>query len=1063
MSFANLFTRLSAVDEDVTSPGQTSITHRNESVDGQRGNARKRKTQGEQTGPDKKKRYRGQTKWTYNTASFEDDNHVQNTDNKPAGFGFTKEMIHNHSDKAGHNNMYHRGQNYKARNNRNVSKQLQKKRTEENKHQHQQKDKWRHTNRGGRHQTGATARKGGGDGQRRDGKQDVQVKRPRFMTDEFKDMNALLVDGRLLCRHFLWGRCIKGDDCQLEHIQGHNDLIKEACKFYIQGFCMKGESCVYMHKSFPCKFFHKKGKCSQGADCKFSHEPLNEITNRLLDEVLKRENDLYELRKKTEQESQGEPANTDGPEITDADQTPDIVIQPVRPTFYNSGEKNAEQEALLCPTEQPSDNNTADPPQASHSAHPHSPPSTNLNHKEPVCYSVEAVLGPQLFKPFPSFYTTPGSEESAPLSVAHTSSDCAADQSEAPYSVSFFKSVGNSTFGQIPAPPTAHNVSYTSKTDNKELTDPLVRRNEANKSQEKMFNSLSCFQVHTVRETCPDLTLACEDHDKRGGEMPASQKPALRSSHEVKPAFLDSPATEAEKSVSSKRKGDLKGGTHLPVDIITHSVKCKSEPRKGKSLTFTPKHPTQLKPHLSGLTSNSQSLLKLLCPSSGFSEFKGRAAVPAESVTSSAKTSGSGNCVSHHLAARQPTEIHQPSKQTQPGLKLDAQQHYFSETSIECSSKTAPCGDLSDGCNKTQKSQYYSLHPITDSLKPTPDFISACPQGFNQSSCPTLQPAHYRSKDKEVKTDKASAFHSLFAAPLSAAPHPCTQSQPDHSNQSADHTSQLSNSKQKASTLETPLPPRVKTNVKQTSHRPTSPKFSCSPQSKNDLSGPVNQPAKQQVNPVCSLVSNSLSETSSSPPPCDDSTDPSPALVHQQLPDVSSPKATANSVLKTLFLSLSPYQQDGEQQDSVQTGASSESEKKHKGSTGCVFVEQQQKSNKKKRRKKQLMTQSSHQQSTEKTVAHSRGRQPSFQTSLISVEAAVGSTLSSPATTEPQVRKSGTHNLPFKPAVQLMQRHNRQRLKHTLEEGKRENGKVAVTPLKDLFKSLDTSVFHLGH
>ncbi|TWW59788.1 hypothetical protein D4764_06G0013180 [Takifugu flavidus] len=109
----------------------------------------------------------------------------------------------------------------------------------------------------------------------------VRGKQARFMTQEFKEQNALMVDGRLLCRHFLWGRCIKargfcrrsdrsrchsdlwdgnagilkapvcswlqGDGCQLEHVQGHNDLIKELCKFYVQGFCSKGHDCPYMH------------------------------------------------------------------------------------------------------------------------------------------------------------------------------------------------------------------------------------------------------------------------------------------------------------------------------------------------------------------------------------------------------------------------------------------------------------------------------------------------------------------------------------------------------------------------------------------------------------------------------------------------------------------------------------------------------------------------------------------------------------------------------------------------------------------------------------------------
>ena len=31
----------------------------------------------------------------------------------------------------------------------------------------------------------------------------------RPMSQEFREQNALLVDGQLLCRHFIWGRCIK--------------------------------------------------------------------------------------------------------------------------------------------------------------------------------------------------------------------------------------------------------------------------------------------------------------------------------------------------------------------------------------------------------------------------------------------------------------------------------------------------------------------------------------------------------------------------------------------------------------------------------------------------------------------------------------------------------------------------------------------------------------------------------------------------------------------------------------------------------------------------------------
>lgn len=38
-------------------------------------------------------------------------------------------------------------------------------------------------------------------------------------------------------------------------------------------------------QSFPCKYFHRRAKCSQGADCRFSHEPLDDVTSQLLDEV----------------------------------------------------------------------------------------------------------------------------------------------------------------------------------------------------------------------------------------------------------------------------------------------------------------------------------------------------------------------------------------------------------------------------------------------------------------------------------------------------------------------------------------------------------------------------------------------------------------------------------------------------------------------------------------------------------------------------------------------------------------------------------------------------------
>ncbi|CAB1444894.1 unnamed protein product [Pleuronectes platessa] len=707
MAFANLFTGLS-MDQDVTHSGAGE---------------RKRRSQAELRGPDNKKQgYEAQSSWTYKPKPFKDDDSTEHSRT-----GFSKDLMHNHSDNSGHNNMHHKDQNAK----KNYKQQQQNNQMDGRKHQHHQKDRGGFSNGGGHYQTRFTSRKFGGQGKRQDAKQEFKVPTTRVMTQEFREQNALLVDGQLLCRHFIWGRCIKGDKCQLKHIQGSNDIIKEVCK---------------------------KGKCSHGVDCNFSHDPLNETTSRLLEEVLKQDKDLYELSKIEEQKSSGQPANTDETEITESKKTPDVLTQPLRPIFYNSGEPKTEKEALL---------------------------------------------------------------------------------------------------------------------------------------------------------------------------------------------------------------------------------------------------------------------------------------------------------------SKQPTETHEPSKQLQLILEPGTQQPNSSEATAECSSNIEHCGDSSFGRSKTFCSLFAS--PITDSQKLTPDFGTA--SSSLQSSCSALLSAHSRSEDYHVKTvaepDQvfARSFLGLFSAPLSAAPLPCKETQTDYSrtasctqesNQLSDKVTHSSDSNQRASKSETPLPGLVKT-----SHRPASPKSSPTLKNENDLSEAVSQPTKQQVNPACREISSSRT-------PCGDRAGSSTTQTHHHLPDISSPKvgATSNSVLKTLFLCLSPFEEGGEKRHSAHISLPSESVQKDQSSMGDVFVQQQQKRKKKRRKKK---TPYSQQQSTEKSVAHSTEHQPSSQTSLFSVEATARSTFSAPARTEPQVRNSGTHNSPFRPVTQLTQHHVRPSLKNNSEEGKWGKGKESVTPFKDLFKTLDTNVFNLGH
>ncbi|KAL3695440.1 hypothetical protein R1sor_009516 [Riccia sorocarpa] len=82
---------------------------------------------------------------------------------------------------------------------------------------------------------------------------------------------------KVLCTHFMKGRCAKGDSCPFSH-----DAVpltkQEPCKFLMSRSCLKGDDCPFSHdlKSFPCKFFHTRGLCYDGDKCLFSHGPITQ-------------------------------------------------------------------------------------------------------------------------------------------------------------------------------------------------------------------------------------------------------------------------------------------------------------------------------------------------------------------------------------------------------------------------------------------------------------------------------------------------------------------------------------------------------------------------------------------------------------------------------------------------------------------------------------------------------------------------------------------------------------------------------------------------------------------
>ncbi|XP_043851974.1 zinc finger CCCH domain-containing protein 8-like [Dromiciops gliroides] len=105
------------------------------------------------------------------------------------------------------------------------------------------------------------------------------------VSQEFIEKNTVTLGSQRVCKYFLAGRCVRGEQCRLDHAaQGLK--FQQLCKFYVQGYCTRGELCRFLHQEFPCKFFHTGAKCYQGDHCGFSHAPLTPETEGLLQAAL---------------------------------------------------------------------------------------------------------------------------------------------------------------------------------------------------------------------------------------------------------------------------------------------------------------------------------------------------------------------------------------------------------------------------------------------------------------------------------------------------------------------------------------------------------------------------------------------------------------------------------------------------------------------------------------------------------------------------------------------------------------------------------------------------------
>ncbi|KAG5319447.1 SUS protein, partial [Pseudoatta argentina] len=124
-----------------------------------------------------------------------------------------------------------------------------------------------------------TGRRRGGKNERGKNKTRGQARNDRNRRQQNNDHGQDQSD--TICVYYMQGKCHRGDDCPYSH-NALPPRKMELCKFYLMDCCAKRDKCLYMHHDFPCKFFHTGLKCSQGDNCKFSHQPLNEQIKGIL-------------------------------------------------------------------------------------------------------------------------------------------------------------------------------------------------------------------------------------------------------------------------------------------------------------------------------------------------------------------------------------------------------------------------------------------------------------------------------------------------------------------------------------------------------------------------------------------------------------------------------------------------------------------------------------------------------------------------------------------------------------------------------------------------------------
>lgn len=95
----------------------------------------------------------------------------------------------------------------------------------------------------------------------------------RFDFEQFlRERLGIGVKSAQLCKLNQRGKCPDGANCKFRHIRRGKAVV---CKHWLRGLCKKGEDCEFLHeynlKKMPeCWFFSKYGECSN-PECQYLH------------------------------------------------------------------------------------------------------------------------------------------------------------------------------------------------------------------------------------------------------------------------------------------------------------------------------------------------------------------------------------------------------------------------------------------------------------------------------------------------------------------------------------------------------------------------------------------------------------------------------------------------------------------------------------------------------------------------------------------------------------------------------------------------------------------------